>query len=85
MQFQAVFDVVEAGYKNWSFPAFGLILVILFGLCLRFPKFSGALSQALDPGTRRTIDWLGFIFAVSWVVGTFVGTFRCIFRHVMRF
>ena len=37
MYFQTVFDVVGAGYRNWSIAAFGLIFVAISGLFLCFP------------------------------------------------
>jgi cytochrome b subunit of formate dehydrogenase len=59
MYFETVFDVAEAGYKNWFFPAIGLILLAITGLFLRFPKFSRIFSLVLTPRGSRILDWAG--------------------------
>ena len=70
MQYKLVFDAVDAGYRNWTFPAFGLIFVA-FGVLLVASRKSALLSK--KPA------WFPYAllgFAVFWVVIAFTATYR---------
>jgi hypothetical protein len=60
MEYNVVFDVAESGYRQWCFPAFGLIFV---AAAFRAP--------IRTPGLRR-----GFyiVFAALWTILAFGGT-----------
>ena len=65
MQYEIVFDAIDAGYRNWRVPAFGLIFV--FVGCALIP-FRHQLKR----------PWFPFIFtgfALLWVSVAFVVTF----------
>jgi hypothetical protein len=70
--FELIFDANEAGYRQWWFPAVGLIFVAVGSAFLiyrrRYP--SPGLS-----GPARAFPYLFTGFAVFWVSFTFVGTF----------
>lgn len=68
-----VFDVTTAGYKNWSFPAFGLGFVVI-GFVLLWLERKGLLRKA----SAHTSRWLPVAFtgfAVLSTTLTFVATY----------
>ena len=72
--FITVFDVANTGYRDWTFPAFGLIFVVI-GLLL--PKL---LNAGIFPDYQRKMFggwfpkvWLGF--ALFWTATAFISTF----------
>jgi hypothetical protein len=80
MAYQTVFDVTSAGYKSWTFPAFGLIFVAA-GIFL-------FLNRKALPGWWRTRPrasaafasfFLGF--AVLWTLISFFSTYIN-YRHI---
>lgn len=70
--FITVFDVAHAGYRNWWFPAFGLLFV-LFGLFRSKLNASGLLKPKPPPTRGFRLFFVGF--ASLWVVAAFFGTF----------
>jgi uncharacterized protein YqgC (DUF456 family) len=74
MSYVTVFDVADAGYKSASFPAFGLIFVVL-GIFLvifrrHLPRWNTRSRVA------RIIFPYGFLcFAALWTAVTFVATY----------
>lgn len=75
MAYQTVFDISAAGYKSWSFPAFGLIFIAA-GIVL-------VLNRKMLPGWWRghprasnafAFFFLGF--AVLWIIVSFGATYR---------
>src|SRR5580704_11537889 len=70
--FELVFDASEAGYRQWWFPAAGLILVALFvGVVVYYRKQP---VHALSPWRRASL-YFGAVFSILWVLVTFFGTF----------
>jgi len=67
--FITVFNVAEAGYRNWWFPAFGLIFVAL-GICTIFPTKLVKIKSGKGP-----IRLVLLSFAVFWTVLSFAGTY----------
>ncbi len=73
--YELVFDAGQAGYRNWWFPAFGLILVAIFvGAVIHDRKTHG-----LNP-MQRAIAYCGAAFSILWVLATFLGTFSDYWR-----
>jgi hypothetical protein len=72
LNFELIFDANEAGYRQWWFPAFGLIFVLIGSGQLIYRRWnpSSALSRP-----ARAFPYLFTGFAVLWVSCTFVGTF----------
>jgi hypothetical protein len=72
MNFQLVFDADQAGYRQWWFPAFGLIFVAVGLVMLAYRRMNPSSGR-----TRwsRVFPYLFTGFAVFWVSLTFVGTF----------
>ncbi|HEX3069005.1 MAG TPA: hypothetical protein VHX14_10555 [Thermoanaerobaculia bacterium] len=66
--YYTAFDVTASGYRNWWFPAFGLIFVAI-GLLWSLVTRRG--SQKVRTGG---VIYLGF--AVLWVGPTFITTYR---------
>lgn len=79
MEYRVAFDIAEAGYKSWSFPAFGLILVAVGVLLIlthdRWPALLLSDWWAKHPRMSRGFTRVFFGFAVLWTVGSFAGTF----------
>ena|ERR1700730_13555204 len=70
--FELVFDANQAGYRQWWFPAFGLILVAVFSGFVIYDRRQ--TTHLLSP-MRRAIMYLGAVFSILWVLATFLGTF----------
>lgn len=72
MNFELVFDADDAGYRQWSFPAFGLIFVAI-GLGILVYHWKNP-----SPGRTRwssAFPYFFTAFAVLWVSISFAGTF----------
>lgn len=68
--FVKVFDVLESGFKDWHFSAFGLIFVLIGGLGLVFsPERRGFFRYGI----------LGF--AILWTTTSFLATYAPYLRH----
>lgn len=73
MNYEVVFDVATAGYKSWTFPAFGLIFIAIgTGLFLFRNKWPSQWKNR--PNAKFTYLYLGF--AVLWTSITFFSTFK---------
>jgi hypothetical protein len=70
--FTLVFDVTEAGYRQWTFPAFGSIFVAI-GIGLLIYQYFRQTEKGKT--TRRWFPFAYLAFAVFWTVATFAGTF----------
>ena len=73
MNYQLVFDVEQAGYRNWWAPAFGL-LVLAIGLGILTTQVRNPTADG-RPGKR----WFAYLFTglgVAWIVVAFVGTYH---------
>jgi hypothetical protein len=73
--YELVFDAGQAGYRNWWFPAFGLILVAIFVGAVIYERKTHVLSP-----WRRAITSCGAVLSILWVLGTFLGTFSDYWR-----
>jgi len=73
-RFVKVFDVLDSGFKDWTFPAFGLIFVVIGIAVAVFPaviKATGIPFLDFQSGFRKVFRY-GFVsFAVLWTVVTF--------------
>jgi hypothetical protein len=77
MQFETVFDVAEAGFKNWWFPAIGLFFVGLGALFVCFPgPMARVFSYGLEGRPRQAFSWTLLIFSVVWTVMALTATLR---------
>jgi hypothetical protein len=76
MEYIVAFDVIQAGYRQWSFPAHGLIFVGLGVLTVRFRKF---LPWWTLRGEKRIVPPLfGYTilaFSALWTLVAFFGAF----------
>jgi hypothetical protein len=63
-QYRVVFDVAAVGYRNWTFPAFGLIFVALALVVLAYRRWRPAPARPL---LARVWPYAYLAFAVSWV------------------
>jgi hypothetical protein len=76
MEFELVFDIVNAGYKSWSFPAFGIVFIIIGSIMVKKAFTGNSNMPAKDrktPPRLFSILWLSF--AVLWTSSSFVSTF----------
>ena len=73
MEYDVVFDLTEAGYREWRFAAFGLIFV---GVGIVLVIFRHYLPWWGAPRfIRRSFPFVFLGFAVFWTVVTFAGTY----------
>jgi hypothetical protein len=82
--FVKVFDIVDSGFKNWAFSAFGLIFVVVGVIIFFFPKIIDATGiPNLNFKSRlQTFFRYGFLgFAILWTAGSFFATYSGHLRH----
>jgi hypothetical protein len=82
--FVKVFDVLDAGYRNWFFPAFGLIFVVWGTGILAFPNLTRAVGTPfLNVSSKpRAISRYGFVtFALLWTAVALYATLSEHLRH----
>src|ERR1700759_1737568 len=76
-QFVKVFDVVDAGFRDWTFSAFGLLFVVVgLGIVL-FPSIMRAWKIPyfeFEKGAR-TVGFFFIAFATLWTVFCFRQTY----------
>jgi hypothetical protein len=68
-----VFDITDAGFKSWRFPAFGLIFVVI-GLLLPMLIKRGIFRKS-SPTMERWFPRFFLGFAIFWTSSSFFGTF----------
>jgi len=74
VNYHTVFDITTAGYKSWSFPAFGLIFVALsIGLVFWRRRIAGLWSRRPRDINVFAFGFLGF--SVLWTATTFLTTY----------
>jgi hypothetical protein len=82
--FVKVFDVLDSGFKDWRFSAFGLIFVAIGAFIFFAPRFIKATGISFMDFKSRT-EWLFryfFLgFAILWTVSAFLGTFTSYLRQ----
>jgi hypothetical protein len=75
VNYRTVFDIADAGYKSWTFPAFGLIFVgigvVLVVVRKHLPGWWGKHPRA---SAAFSLYFLGF--AVLWTTANFLFTYR---------
>jgi hypothetical protein len=75
MDYRIVFDIATAGYKNWDFPAEGLILVGVGAVLVCFrTKLPGWWGK--HPPARNVFAFYFFGFSVVWTMMAFVSTYH---------
>lgn len=82
--FTKVFDVTVSGFKDWQFPAFGLIFVAVGTVIFFVPLIIRRLGiAAFDfPSRRLTFFRYGFLgFALFWTAIAFSSTYPAYSRH----
>jgi hypothetical protein len=72
MNYQVVFDVAESGYKGWTFPALGMIFVVI-GLFV--VVFRNRLPTRGPKWAARTFPFVFLGVAVLWVAATLSSTY----------
>jgi hypothetical protein len=79
MEYRVAVDIAEAGYKNWSFPAFGLIFVVIGGVLVltrnHWPDLLWTSWWSKHPRVSKAFSVLFLGFAVLWTVTSFAATF----------
>jgi hypothetical protein len=82
--FVKVFDVLDSGYKDWSFAAFGLIFVVAGIVVAAFPiiiKAAGIPFLENQSRFRKISRYAMLAFAVLWTVVVFSATYTQYMRH----
>ena len=74
MNYHTVFDIAAAGFKSWSFPAFGLIFVAIGAiLFVRRRSLPGRWSER--PRASAAFAGVYLAFAVFWTATAFLSTY----------
>jgi len=82
--FVKVFDVLDSGFRDWHFLAFGLIFVAVGAVIAAFPKIIKATGiPYLDfPSWGRAFSRYGFLgFAILWTAMAFLVSYSVHLRH----
>ena len=82
--FVKVFDVLDSGYKDWSFAAFGLIFVVAGAVVAAFPTIIKAVGIPFlenQSRLRKISRYAMLAFAVLWTVVAFSATYTQYLRH----
>lgn len=77
MQYQVIFDVTQSGYRDWSYPAFGLpfVLVGLFWVCFRKVLIRKGMTRR--PGPSGVLEKASpFFFSASRFFGRLAPSLR---------
>jgi hypothetical protein len=82
--FVKVFDVLDSGFRDWTFSAFGLIFVAI-GMALvvspKLIKLAGIPFLDMRPKARTFFAWSWLVFSILWTALTFFGTYSEYLRH----
>lgn len=73
MDYTTVFDVTQSGFRQWWFPASGLIFIAI-GLALPALIRAG-IFQNVPPLMAKWFPRVFLGFAIFWTLTSFVGTF----------
>ncbi len=82
--FVKVFDVLDSGFKDWPFSAFGLIFVglgLLFFFAPRLIKATGIPFMDFKSRGERLFRYCFLGFAILWTASAFLATFTTYLRH----
>ena len=82
--FVKVFDVLDSGFKDWRFSAFGLIFVglsLLFFFAPRIVKATGIPFMDFKSWGSWLFRYFFLGFAILWTGGAFLGTYTSYLRH----
>ena len=84
-RFTKVFDVVDAGFRDWTFSAFGLIFVVAGVGIILFPSMMRAVKIPyfeFELGSK-TAGFFFIAFAILWTGGAFWQTYSQHLRHAV--
>ena len=82
--FVKVFDVLDSGFRTWTFPAFGLIFVAVGIVIFAFPtiiKMTGIPYLNIRSWSQAIFRYSFLGFAVLWTAITFLATYSEHVRH----
>jgi hypothetical protein len=83
-RFVKVFDVLDSGFKDWTFSAFGLIFIAIGLVIFVFPSAIRALGIPylnVQSGFRALSRYGVLGFAILWTAFVFYGTYSAHLRH----
>jgi|MudIll2142460700_1097286.scaffolds.fasta_scaffold65312_2 hypothetical protein len=78
MNFIKVFDLVESGYRTWSFATNGLIFIVIGSVLVLAPYISKKYKISyigFEKRSYKVFSWFMLIFALFWTTTSFLGTF----------
>ena len=75
MNYKLVFDISQAGYKSWPFPAIGFIFIAIGLLFVLFRKRIPGWWRN-HPRERNVFSFSFLGFAVIWTFSSFWGTYN---------
>jgi len=73
LQYEVVFDLAEIGYRQWWFPAFGLLFVVVGGILV---KFRATVQKWRMPTLlAKSFPFIVLGFSILWTLASFALTF----------
>jgi hypothetical protein len=82
--FVKVFDVLDSGFKDWAFSAFGLIFVFIGIVIFLFPRIISAIgipNLIFKSKLQTFFRYAILAFAVLWAATSFFATYSEHLRH----
>ena len=74
MNYKVVFDIADAGYKSWTFPAFGFIFVCIGIVLIVSRKYAPWLWRG-NSTMKSVFPIIYFSGATLWTLVTFLATY----------
>ena len=74
MEYETVFDIAVVGYKNWDFPALGLLVMALGAFIMAISKYS-RWRDGQSPRARKVFAFVYFGFGALWTATAFINTY----------
>jgi hypothetical protein len=79
--FVKVFDILDSGFRDWTFSAFGLIFVAIGIVILAFPRFLKAVGIPYLNLQSRFSRYFVLGFAILWTIVSFSLTYSGYLHH----
>ena len=77
MKYELIFDVAESGFRNWTFPAFGLIFVAVGIFLVKNRKsLPHMFPGQMGPKDGAKLGFFVLVCSILWMAVTFTSAWR---------
>jgi len=80
-RFVKVFDILDTGYRDWTFPAVGVIFIVIGIVIVAFPRLLKAVGIPFLNLQSRFTPYFPLGFAILWTTFTFLLTYLGYLHH----